>query len=155
MDIIKKLFKDLSDKEKFEIVIIVSLLFFCTIVVLSAIAWSRGQDVDYFKEKIVIMEERLNHNDKRDHDQGERINNVEARVAEAEKDITVTVINVAATQNVVKDIINPPNKRPQTIPPFDKLPPLPAPRKTVTESIKPISPEQAKRMTIDIPKNIQ
>lgn len=145
MDILKKVINSLTDKEKFEIFAIISLLFLCTILVLSAIAWSRGQDVDYFKEKIFIIEERLNINDRRDNDQGDKLSAVDNKLAEAERDITIIAINVAATQHVVKEIVNPPNKKQQTIPPFEKLPPLPAPKKTVND-LRPLTAEEQKKL---------
>ena len=146
MEIFKRLLSDFTDKEKFEISLFVLLILVGTVLVLLGISWSRGRDVDYFKEKIYIIEERLNHNDKRDHDQGESIAKTEARISETEKDVTVIAINVAATQNVVKDIINPPNKKnPTSIPPFEKLPPLPVPKKSV-QHLKPLTHEEIKKL---------
>lgn len=152
MQIFKKILNDFSDKEKLEITLFLSFILFATIIVLSAIAWSRGQDVDYFKEKIYFIEERLNNNDKRDNDQRERLATVEGRVSETEKDMSIVVMNVAATQTVIKDAINPPNKKPIVIPPFEKLPPLPPPRKVIEQPIRPLTKEETKKITIDVPK---
>ena len=54
-----KILKELSDKDKKEILIYCLMALFCTTLVILTIAWSRGRDVDYFKERIMIFEGRL------------------------------------------------------------------------------------------------
>ena len=63
-------FFNLTDKEKTEILLLMIMLLICTCLVLLAFSWSRGNDVDYFKERIVLIEHRLTGMDKRmsDHD---------------------------------------------------------------------------------------
>ena len=59
MSKLTSLWHSLDDKDKFEIFF---LLFFISVfvcVILLGIAWSRGHDVDYFKERIVLIEHRL------------------------------------------------------------------------------------------------
>jgi hypothetical protein len=54
-----KILKELSEKDKKEILLLFLIALFCTTLVILAIAWSRGRDVDYFKERVLIFEGRL------------------------------------------------------------------------------------------------
>lgn len=40
----------------------------CTVLVVSIVAWSNGKDVDYFKERVIMLDNRMNVLDKRVHD---------------------------------------------------------------------------------------
>ena len=54
---------ELTESEKTQIYLGLSLVLGALVIVLYAIAASRGQDVDYFKHRMMIMEQRLNNMD--------------------------------------------------------------------------------------------
>jgi len=56
---------NLTDREKAEIFLLMFVLAACAAVVMLGISWSRGNDVDYFKERLILTEARLNSIDKK------------------------------------------------------------------------------------------
>lgn len=60
--------KNLAPGDKLELALIAALLLFCTTVVILAIAWSNGRDLVYFKERVILMEHRMNSLDKKQDD---------------------------------------------------------------------------------------
>lgn len=82
---------DMTDSEKSQIAWTLVMLLGVTVIVLYAIAASRGQDVDYFKARLGFMEQRLNYMDQkidntnqRQAEQRENLNEIR-RVIEAEQ----------------------------------------------------------------------
>ena len=55
----------LSPSDKLELLIILCAVFFCTMLVISVIAWSNGKDIEYFKERVIMLDNRMNTIDKR------------------------------------------------------------------------------------------
>lgn len=60
--------KNLSIGDKLELASITAALLFCTVVVILSIAWSNGRDLVYFKERVILMEHRMNSLDKKQDD---------------------------------------------------------------------------------------
>ena len=56
---LKHLYNQLTAQDKFEIAIVVLAVSIAVVVVLLGIAWSRGNDVDYFKLRMQLLEERF------------------------------------------------------------------------------------------------
>ena len=78
-------FFNLTDKEKAELYGLMILLLFCTCAVLLGISWSRGNDVDYFKERIILTEQRMTVIDKKIHDTQLEINRTNENLAETRR----------------------------------------------------------------------
>ena len=60
--------KDLTPSDKVELLIVLLAVLGCTVLVVSIVAWSNGKDVDYFKERVLMLDNRMNVLDKRVHD---------------------------------------------------------------------------------------
>lgn len=58
----------LSTADKLELSIICLVALFCTSLVISVIAWANGRDLAYFKERVILMEHRMNALDKKQND---------------------------------------------------------------------------------------
>lgn len=58
-----KIWTDLAPSERSQVVITVGMFMFFTILILMAFLTSRGQDVDYFKLRISLLEQRINNLD--------------------------------------------------------------------------------------------
>jgi uncharacterized protein YoxC len=56
---LKQLYNQLTAQDKFEIAVVVLAISIAVVVVLLGIAWSRGNDVDYFKLRMQLLEERF------------------------------------------------------------------------------------------------
>lgn len=85
-------FFNLTDKEKAELYGLMILLLFCTCAVLLGISWSRGNDVDYFKERIILTEQRMTVIDKKIHDTQLEINKTNEHVAESRRLLEVEIL---------------------------------------------------------------
>ena len=83
---------NLTDKDKAEIYLIMVVLLFCTCAVILAIAWSRGNDVQYFKERIVLMDQRMTTIDKKLHDTQQNLNKTNENAAETRRLLDAEVI---------------------------------------------------------------
>ena len=92
--IIAELF-NLTDHEKAEIFLLMFVLAGCAAVVMLGISWSRGNDVDYFKERIILMEQRMTHLDKKIHDEGQKAD----KILEAVNETRVVLNNEIARNN--------------------------------------------------------
>jgi len=57
--------RDLSYDERLSIAWTTVMLLAVTVIILYAIAASRGQDVDYFKQRLGLMEQRINYIDQK------------------------------------------------------------------------------------------
>jgi len=112
--IIAELF-NLSDQEKAEIFLLMFVLAACTAVVMLGISWSRGKDVDYFKERIVLMEQRMTHLNKKIHDESQRVDKVVEALNE-----TRTVLGNEIVRN---------NEQDKWLEEWKKLPQLPKPKR--------------------------
>jgi sensor domain CHASE-containing protein len=55
--------RDLSHDERLSIAWTTVMILAVTVIILYAIAASRGQDVDYFKHRLGLMEQRINYMD--------------------------------------------------------------------------------------------
>jgi hypothetical protein len=53
------IWRNLTDKDKLEVILGLFFVFIGVIIVLLGITWSRGHDVDYFKERIIIMDQNI------------------------------------------------------------------------------------------------
>lgn len=86
-----RLWLDLTADERAQIAWMMCVVLLAMVIVLYAIAASRGQDVDYFKERLGLQEQRLNYMDQKidrvaqgQHDQKEHLNEVR-RMNEAQQ----------------------------------------------------------------------
>jgi hypothetical protein len=105
---------NLTDKEKAEVFLLMFVLASCAAVVMLGISWSRGNDVEYFKERIILMDQRMTVIDKKIHDEGQRID----KVAEYSNE-TRRVLESEIQRNVEQD---------RWIEEWKKLPQLPKPK---------------------------
>ncbi len=110
-----KMLKELSDKDKKEILIYCLMALFCTTAVILAIAWSRGRDVDYFKERILIFEGRLDGMHKFINDTRDRNDIVIERLKE--------------TNQKLDKVIEKQSEQDRWIEEWKKLPQLPKPKR--------------------------
>jgi hypothetical protein len=62
MNIIKEI-KSLSNEEKISILLTLTMVLVAVVIVLYSFLASRGQDVEYFKHRLGLMEQRLNNMD--------------------------------------------------------------------------------------------
>ena len=62
------MFKNLTDADKVQLLVVMLTALGCTVLVVSIVAWSNGKDVDYFKERVIMLDNRMNVLDKRVHD---------------------------------------------------------------------------------------
>lgn len=113
-NIIAELF-NLTDHEKAEIFLLMFVLAACASVVMLGISWSRGNDVEYFKERVVLMEQRMTHLDKKVHDEGQKMDKVVEALNE-----TRTVLNNEIHRN---------NEQDKWLEEWKKLPQLPKPKR--------------------------
>jgi len=113
-NIIAELF-NLTDHEKAEIFLLMFVLAACASVVMLGISWSRGNDVEYFKERVVLMEQRMTHLDKKLHDEGQKMDKV------------VEAIN--ETRVALNNEINRNNEQDKWLEEWKKLPQLPKPKR--------------------------
>lgn len=113
-NIIAEMF-NLTDHEKAEIFLLMFVLALCAAVVMLGISWSRGNDVEYFKERIVLMEQRMTHLDKKVHDEGQKMDKV------------VEAIN--ETRVALNNEINRNNEQDKWLEEWKKLPQLPKPKR--------------------------
>lgn len=60
-----KFWDDLSANDRTQIALTVIMVLAGVVIVLYAIAASRGNDVDYFKERLGLLEQRLNYMDQK------------------------------------------------------------------------------------------
>lgn len=60
--------RSLSTADKLELSIISLVILFCTSLVIAVISYSNGRDLAYFKERVVLMEYRMNALDKKQND---------------------------------------------------------------------------------------
>ena len=113
-NIVAELF-NLTDHEKAEIFLLMFVLAGCAAVVMLGISWSRGNDVDYFKERIILMEQRMTHLDKKIHDEGQKADKILEAVNE-----TRVVLNNEIARN---------NEQDKWLEEWKKLPQLPKPKR--------------------------
>ena len=113
-NIIAELF-NLTDHEKAEIFLLMFVLAACAAVIMLGITWSQGHDVKYFKERIVLMEQRMTHLDKKLHDEGQKMDKV------------VEAIN--ETRVALNNEINRNNEQDKWLEEWKKLPQLPKPKR--------------------------
>jgi len=92
--IIAELF-NLTDQEKAEMFAILAVILFCTCAVLLGITWSRGNDVQYFKERIVLMDQRMTGIDKKLHDTQQNLNKTNENAAETRRLLDVEIMRSA------------------------------------------------------------
>jgi cell shape-determining protein MreC len=90
MKFLKNLF-DISYEEKISILATLSFVLIAVVVVLYSFLASRGQDVEYFKHRLGLMEQRLNNMDQKidkvaqdQHTQKEHLNEIR-RMTEAQQ----------------------------------------------------------------------
>ena len=112
--IIAELF-NLTDHEKAEIFLLMFVLAGCAAVVMLGITWSQGNDVKYFKERIVLMEQRMTVMDKKIHDEGQKADKILEAVNE-----TRVVLNNEIVRN---------NEQDRWLEEWKKLPQLPKPKR--------------------------
>lgn len=86
-----KMWQELTQQDRTQVLWTLVMVLVATVVVLYAIAASRGQDVDYFKTRLGLMEHRLNNMDQKidrvaqgQHDQKEHLAEVR-RMQEAQQ----------------------------------------------------------------------
>ena len=113
-NIVAELF-NLTDHEKAEIFLLMFVLAGCAAVVMLGITWSQGNDVKYFKERIVLMEQRMTVMDKKIHDEGQKTDKILEAVNE-----TRVVLNNEIVRN---------NEQDKWLEEWKKLPQLPKPKR--------------------------
>jgi len=106
--------KDLTPSDKVELIIVLLAMLGCTVLVVSIVAWSNGKDVDYFKERVIMLDNRMNVLDKRVHDSVLRQEEVVKKMNE-----TVTQLNSVTTKVEEHD---------KWLDEWKKLPSLPKPK---------------------------
>ena len=106
--------KDLTPSDKVELLIVLLAMLGCTVLVVSIVAWSNGKDVDYFKERVIMLDNRMNLLDKRVHDSVLRQEEVVKKMNE-----TVTQLNSVTTKVEEHD---------KWLDEWKKLPSLPKPK---------------------------
>jgi hypothetical protein len=106
--------KDLTPSDKVELLIVLLAVLGCTVLVVSIVAWSNGKDVDYFKERVILLDNRMNVLDKRVHDSVLRQEEVVKKMNE-----TVTQLNSVTTKVEEHD---------KWLDEWKKLPSLPKPK---------------------------
>mgnify|MGYP006961908618 CR=1 FL=1 len=106
--------KDLTPSDKVELMIVLLAMLGCTVLVVSIVAWSNGKDVDYFKERVIMLDNRMNVLDKRVHDSVLRQEEVVKKMNE-----TVTQLNSVTTKVEEHD---------KWLDEWKKLPSLPKPK---------------------------
>ena len=86
-----QIWNDLTPVEKTQVLWSLVMVLCVTVLVLYAIAASRGQDIDYFKERLGLQEQRLNYMDQKidkiaqgQHEQKEHLNEMR-RMNEAQQ----------------------------------------------------------------------
>lgn len=104
----------LSDTDKLEICIVFLLISSATILVLLAIATSRGNDVDYFKERLLNLEHRFNIAEKARDGIQIRLNEEEKKSLEANQKILDVQNRIQETEKWIEE--------------YNKLPHLPKPK---------------------------
>lgn len=94
---LKYLYNQLTAQDKFEITVLILAVSMAVVVVLLGIAWSRGNDVDYFKIRMQMLEERFTVAEK------SRINIIErveaADIKNKEQDFHLNVISQAVNEH--------------------------------------------------------
>jgi uncharacterized protein YoxC len=106
--------KNLTPSDKVELLIVLLAMLGCTVLVVSIVAWSNGKDVDYFKERVIMLDNRMNVLDKRVHDSVLRQEEVVKKMNE-----TVTQLNSVTTKVEEHD---------KWLDEWKKLPSLPKPK---------------------------
>jgi uncharacterized protein YoxC len=106
--------KNLTPSDKVELMIVLLAMLGCTVLVVSIVAWSNGKDVDYFKERVIMLDNRMNVLDKRVHDSVLRQEEVVKKMNE-----TVTQLNSVTTKVEEHD---------KWLDEWKKLPSLPKPK---------------------------
>jgi len=114
IDKLKSTFQSLSDKDRLEIILFLGLVLICTILILLGLAWSRGRDVDYFKERIILMEERFTVAEKNRNDLNQRMTDNEQ--------------NDRAQTTAIQDLQIRTSENERWLEEFKKLPLLPKPK---------------------------
>jgi hypothetical protein len=86
-----KLWAELPSEEKISVFMMLSFVLAAVVLVLYAFLTSRGQDVEYFKYRLGLMEQRMNYMDQKidkvaqsQHDQKEHVNEIR-RMNEAQQ----------------------------------------------------------------------
>jgi hypothetical protein len=115
MSKLTSIWHSLEDKDKFEIFFLLFFIAVFVCVVLLGIAWSRGHDVDYFKERIVLIEQRMTGMDK-------RMDNHDMKF-----DKIIEAVN--ETRQKLNDEIQRNNEQDKWIEEGKKLPSLPKPKR--------------------------
>jgi hypothetical protein len=115
MSKLTSIWHSLEDKDKFEIFFLLFFIAVFVCVVLLGIAWSRGHDVDYFKERIVLIEQRMTGMDK-------RMDNHDMKF-----DKIIEAVN--ETRQKLNDEIQRNNEQDKWIEEWKKLPSLPKPKR--------------------------
>ena len=111
---IKKSLSELTDSEKLEICFVTILISSAVILILLAIATSRGNDVDYFKERILNLEQRFIVAEKARDSIQLRITEEEKKSLELNTKVNETQIRVQETERWIEE--------------FNRLPQLPKPK---------------------------
>ncbi len=106
--------KDLTPSDKVELMIVLLAMLGCTVLVVSIVAWSNGKDVDYFKERVIMLDNRMNILDK-------RVQDSVLRQEETIKKLNETVVQL--NDNTTKV-----NEHDRWIEEWKKLPSLPKPK---------------------------
>lgn len=76
---------NLTDKDKAEVLVLMLALLFCTCIVLLGLTWSRGNDVEYFKERIILMDQRMTVIDKKLHDTQQNLSKTNENASETRR----------------------------------------------------------------------
>lgn len=109
------IWRNLTDKDKLEVTFGLFFILLAVIIVLLGIAWSRGHDVEYFKERIIIIDQNILGMNKRMTEQDLRFD----KIVDATNE-TRQALNNEITRN---------NEQDKWIEEWKKLPQLPKPKR--------------------------
>lgn len=90
---LKYIYNQLTSQDKFEIAVVLLAVSGAVVVVLLGIAWSRGNDVDYFKLRMQLLEERFTIAEKSRTNIIERVES--ADIKNKEQDANIQIITQA------------------------------------------------------------
>lgn len=110
----KKAISEIPDSEKIQLISIFLAICFAVVLILMAISFSRGKDIDYFKDKMYFLEHRF--------EKAEKIrDDMKNKISDLEKQNLETNAKLVEISNRVSD-----NER--WIEEYNKLPTLPKPK---------------------------
>lgn len=110
----KKAVSEIPDSEKIQLVLIFLAICFAVVLVLMAIAFSRGKDIDYFKDKMYFLEHRFETAEKARDEMKHKIADLDKKTVELNAKIVEVSNRVSDNERWIEE--------------YNKLPTLPKPK---------------------------